>query len=111
MKKMMVTTMLAIGFLGVAPQAMAVGDDSANALRGASVEGLGDVRPCLGVPVKGNVPSMVGIVPIAVQDVPDLPVSQLPQCSENSTQFRAEEPLSQVMDQVPVGSGTGANKH
>ncbi|MGW1295997.1 hypothetical protein [Streptomyces sp. NPDC002533] len=86
MKKMMVTTMLAVGFLGVAPQAMAVGDDSATTLRGGSVGESGDFRPCLGVPVKENPASLMGLAPVTVlQDVPVLPVQDV-RCSENTTQ-------------------------
>ncbi|MEV7915190.1 RdlA protein [Streptomyces fimicarius] len=101
MKKMMVTTMLAVGFLGVAPQAMAVGVDGTAPHGGGSVGESGDFRPCLGVPVKENAASLVGLVPVTVlQDAPILPVPNL-RCAENSTQSRVEEPQSHARTSSP----------
>ncbi len=51
--------------------------------------------------------SLVGVVPIAVQDVPVLSSPQNQQCVENSTQAKGDEPLSHVLDQIPVLSGNG----
>ncbi|WP_443059091.1 rodlin [Streptomyces sp. NBC_00388] len=62
---------------------------------------------CAGVPVKANVGSLVGLVPIAVQDVPVLSSPQNQQCTENSTQAKGDEPLSHLIDNIPVLSGNG----
>ncbi|MFB7943195.1 rodlin [Streptomyces sp. NPDC127049] len=63
---------------------------------------------CLGVPVKGNVGSVVGVlVPVAVQDVNVLSSPQNQQCAENSTQAKGDEPLSHVLEDIPVLSGNG----
>ncbi|SFH25953.1 rodlin, partial [Streptomyces mirabilis] len=51
--------------------------------------------------------SLVGVVPIAVQDVPVLSAPQNQQCVENSTQAKGDEPLSHILDQIPVLSGNG----
>ncbi|GAA4098638.1 rodlin [Streptomyces xanthochromogenes] len=66
-------------------------------------------KPCLGVPVKANLASLVGLVPVTVlQDVPVLSAPQNQQCTENSTQAKGDEPLSHILDQIPVLSGNGA---
>ncbi|WP_432085578.1 rodlin [Streptomyces sp. bgisy095] len=62
---------------------------------------------CLGVPVKGNLGSLVGLVPITVQDVNVLSSPQNQQCVENSTQAKGDEPLSHILDDIPVLSGNG----
>ncbi|EGJ75635.1 putative RdlA protein [Streptomyces sp. Tu6071] len=65
-------------------------------------------KPCIGLPVKGNVGSLVGLVPVAVQDVNVLSSPQNQQCTENSTQAKGDEPLSHILDDIPVLSGNGA---
>ncbi|GGR06974.1 hypothetical protein GCM10010497_05560 [Streptomyces cinereoruber] len=62
---------------------------------------------CLGVPVKGNLGSLVGVVPITVQDVNVLSSPQNQQCAENSTQAKGDEALSHLVDDIPVLSGNG----
>ncbi|WP_406137793.1 rodlin [Streptomyces sp. NBC_01089] len=62
---------------------------------------------CAGVPVKANVGSLVGVVPVAVQDIPVLSSPQNQQCTENSTQSKGDEPLSHILDSIPVLSGNG----
>ncbi|MFI6054822.1 rodlin [Streptomyces violascens] len=65
-------------------------------------------KPCLGVPVKANAASVVGFVPVsALQDVPVLSAPQNQQCTENSTQAKGDEPLSHILDEIPVMSGNG----
>ncbi|MFJ8020248.1 rodlin [Streptomyces sp. NPDC096311] len=66
-------------------------------------------KPCIGLPVKGNVGSVLGAVPISVQDIPILSAPQNQQCVENSTQAKGDEPLSHILDQIPVLSGNGTN--
>ncbi|MET7570752.1 rodlin [Streptomyces sp. NPDC005492] len=66
-------------------------------------------KPCIGLPVKANLASLVGLVPITVlQDVPILSAPQNQQCTENSTQAKGDEPLSHILDNIPVLSGNGA---
>ncbi|MFC8898557.1 rodlin [Streptomyces cinereoruber] len=62
---------------------------------------------CLGVPVKGNLGSLVGGIPITVQDVNVLSSPQNQQCAENSTQAKGDEPLSHILSDIPVLSGNG----
>ncbi|MGW2340591.1 rodlin [Streptomyces sp. NPDC001661] len=64
-------------------------------------------KPCIGLPAKANVGSLVGVVPVSVQDIPILSAPQNQQCTENSTQAKGDEPLSHVLDDIPVLSGNG----
>ncbi|MEU0401431.1 rodlin [Streptomyces sp. NPDC006197] len=64
---------------------------------------------CLGVPAKVNAGSIVGIlVPVTVQDIDVLSSPQNQQCVENSTQAKGDEPLSHLIEDIPVISGNGA---
>ncbi|MER5713477.1 rodlin [Streptomyces sp. NPDC042898] len=63
---------------------------------------------CLGAPVKANLGSIGGAVPIAVQDINVLSSPQNQQCTENSTQAKGDEPLSHIVEDIPVLSGNGA---
>ncbi|SFF56475.1 rodlin, partial [Streptomyces mirabilis] len=42
-------------------------------------------------------------------DVPVLSAPQNQQCVENSTQAKGDEPLSHILDDIPVLSGNGTN--
>ncbi|MFH8487601.1 rodlin [Streptomyces longisporoflavus] len=65
-------------------------------------------KVCAGIPVKANVGALVGIlVPVAVQDIPILSAPQNQQCTENSTQAKGDEPLSHLVNDIPVLSGNG----
>jgi hypothetical protein len=109
-----------------APQAMAVGDHGGTKTLGGNgaqqafgnSKTDGDMAPqmtlvqgslnklCAGVPVKVNAASIVGVVPVsALQDVPVLSAPQNQQCTENSTQVKGDEPLSHILDEIPVRSG------
>ncbi|WP_043669525.1 rodlin [Streptomyces xylophagus] len=66
-------------------------------------------KPCIGLPAKANLASLVGVVPVTVaQDVPILSAPQNQQCTENSTQAKGDEPLSHILDNIPVLSGNGS---
>ena len=64
-------------------------------------------KPCIGLPAKVNAGSIVGAVPIAVQDIQVLSSPQNQQCTENSTQAKGDEPLSHILSDIPVLSGNG----
>ncbi|MET9551334.1 rodlin [Streptomyces sp. NPDC006645] len=68
-------------------------------------------KPCIGLPVKANVGSLVGLVPIAVQDVNVLSSPQNQQCTENSTQAKGDEPLSHILEDIPILSANGVGNH
>jgi hypothetical protein len=69
-------------------------------------------KPCIALPAKANLASLVGVVPVSVlQDVPILSAPQNQQCTENSTQAKGDEPISHILDQIPVLSGNGTQNH
>ncbi|WP_405658575.1 rodlin [Streptomyces sp. RK9] len=133
LKKAMAAAAVAVSVVGIsataAPAAMAIGDDSGT--QSASGNGAkqafgnsatkGDMspqlslvqgslnKPCVGLPIKGNVGALVGLVPVAVQDIPILSAPQNQQCTENSTQAKGDEPLSHILSDIPVLSGNGAH--
>jgi hypothetical protein len=66
-------------------------------------------KPCLGLPVKANVGSLIGLIPVTVQDINVLSSPQNQQCTENSSQIKGDEPLSHILSDIPVLSGNGTN--
>jgi hypothetical protein len=135
MNKLWASATIAASVAGLAavaaPQALAIGDDGGTtslsgngaqqAYGNSKTEGdmspqLGLVqgslnKPCVGLPAKVNAGSLVGLVPIAVQDVSVLSAPQNQQCTENSTQAKGDEPLSHIVDDIPVLSGNGVGNH
>ncbi len=129
LKKVMATAAITLSVAAagasMAPQAMAVGNGhdttalsgngAAQAYGNFSTDGeqstqLGLVqgslnKPCVGLPAKLDVGSVIGAVPITVQDL--LTTQQNQQCAENSTQVKGDDPLSHVLSQIPVLSGNG----
>ncbi|MEV5480679.1 MULTISPECIES: rodlin [Streptomyces] len=109
-----------------APQAMAIGDQhgtrTVNGNGGSSVFGnsttRGDLstqlgliqgslnKPCLGLG-KLDLQIFAGALPIAAQDINALSSSQNQQCTEQSTQAKGDDPLSHIVDDIPILSGNG----
>ncbi|MEI5035045.1 rodlin [Streptomyces sp. S1A(2023)] len=135
MKKMMAGAAVAVSLLGLsaaaAPTAMAIGNDGGTTTvngNGAeseigNAETEGNWSPqnqlvqgtlnklCVGLPAKVNVGSLIGIVPITVQDINVLSNPQNQQCTDNSTQAKGDEPLSHILDDIPVLSGNGVGNN
>ncbi|MBP0460566.1 rodlin [Streptomyces montanisoli] len=133
MKKLWATAAVAVSIVGgtaaAAAPAMATGNDSGTvsasgngaeqAFGNSSTEGdmspqlslvQGSLnKPCIGLPAKANLGSLVGVVPVTVQDINVLANPQNQQCTENSTQAKGDEPLSHILDQIPVLSSNGVN--
>ncbi|WP_327414493.1 rodlin [Streptomyces sp. NBC_01233] len=128
-KKMMASAAVAASVVGIgaamAPQAMAIGNDggvtSVNGNNAAQIYGnqatYGNMspqmaliqgsfnKPCIALPAKANVQSVLALVNIGVQDIPVLSSPQTQQCTENSTQAKGDEALSHILDNIPVLSG------
>ncbi|MEV8364832.1 rodlin [Streptomyces niveus] len=68
-------------------------------------------KPCVGLPVKANVGSLIGFIPVAVQDINVLSSPQNQQCTENSTQAKGDEPLSHILEDIPILSANGVGNH
>ncbi|WP_225849761.1 rodlin [Streptomyces sp. HPF1205] len=129
-KKMLAGAALAASVVAVgatASPAMAIGNDDGNttvngngavaaygntATGGTQSPQIGLVqgtlnKPCIGLPVKANVGSLIGLIPVTVQDINVLSSPQNQQCTENSSQIKRDEPLSHILDSIPVLSGNG----
>ncbi|MER7809703.1 rodlin [Streptomyces sp900116325] len=130
-KKVLAAGAVAASIAGIpatpAPQAMAIGNDTGTtSVNGSgSSQSFGDTetrgdrspqfglvqgsldKPCVGMPAKVNAGSLVGVVPVAVQDVDVLSSPQNQQCTVNSSQAKGDEPLSHILDGIPVLSGNG----
>ncbi|MFH9423784.1 rodlin [Streptomyces sp. NPDC017529] len=129
-KKFLATTAVAASIVGVsamaAPQAMAVGDgrgtSTANGNGAGQAFGNSDTegdmspqlsliegtlnKPCIGIPIT-NVQNIVALVNIGVQDI--LSSDQNQQCVENSTETQGDQPLSHIIDKLPLLSENGVN--
>ncbi|GGZ49679.1 rodlin [Streptomyces subrutilus] len=109
----------------MAPQAMAIGNDGGiNTVNGngasqiygnqatygnmspqmALIQGSLN-KPCIALPAKANVQSVLALVNVGVQDIPVLSSPQNQQCTENSTQAKGDEALSHILDNIPILSG------
>ncbi|TSB17811.1 rodlin [Streptomyces benahoarensis] len=134
-KKALATAAAAASIVGIAaaaaPQAMAIGNEHGT----SSVNGNGAMqeygnsstygymspqigliqgslnKPCIGLPAKANIGSLLGVAPISVQDINVLSSPQNQQCTENSTQAKGDEALSHILDNIPLLSGNGAGNH
>ncbi|MFG2649063.1 rodlin [Streptomyces sp. NPDC048436] len=134
-KKGMAAAAVAVSVVGMsaaaAPSAMAIGDDhGTTSLSGngaqqaygnsatygnmspqmALIQGSLN-KPCIGLPVKANLQSLVALVNVGIQDIPILSAPQNQQCTENSTQAKGDEPLSHILSDIPVLSGNGTANH
>ncbi|AKL66509.1 rodlin [Streptomyces goshikiensis] len=128
-KKMMASAAVAASVVGIgaamAPQAMAIGNDNGiNTVNGngasqiygnqatygnmspqmALIQGSFN-KPCIALPAKANVQSLLALVNVGVQDIPVLSSPQNQQCTENSTQAKGDEALSHILDNIPILSG------
>ncbi|MGW0705271.1 rodlin [Streptomyces sp. NPDC002643] len=64
-------------------------------------------KPCIGLPLKGNLNGL-GLIGVGVlQDTPILSAPQNQQCTENSTQAKGDEPLSHILSDIPILSDNG----
>ncbi|MGW7453652.1 rodlin [Streptomyces sp. NPDC054787] len=128
-KKMMATAAVTASIIGagaaLAAPAMAIGNDNGiNTVNGNGSQQVygnqkthGDLspqlglvqgtlnKPCIGLPAKVNVQSVLALVNVGVQDINVLSNPQNQQCTENSTQAKGDEPLSHILDNIPVLSG------
>ncbi|MET8291446.1 rodlin [Streptomyces sp. NPDC005132] len=134
-KKVMAAAAVTVSVVGVsaaaAPQALAIGNDggTTSTSGNGAMQSFGNSatygrmspqmaliqgslnKPCIGLPTKVNTASLVGAAPISLQDIPVLSAPQNQQCVENSTQAKGDEPLSHILDQIPVLSGNGTGNH
>lgn len=135
-KQILATAAVAASIAGVsatvaAPQAMAIGNDSGTttANGNGSEQKYGNTytsgymspsfaliqgslnKPCIALPAKVNAGSILGFVPVSVEDINVLSSPQNQQCVENSTQAKGDEALSHILDNIPILSGNGVKNH
>ncbi|WP_331723577.1 MULTISPECIES: rodlin [unclassified Streptomyces] len=67
-------------------------------------------KPCIGALQKVQAQSLIALLNVGVQDIPILSAQQNQQCTEGSTQAKKDEPLSHVLNNIPVLSGNGATE-
>ncbi|MGW5848894.1 rodlin [Streptomyces sp. NPDC055254] len=132
-KKMMAAAAATASILGagaaLAAPAMAIGNDNGvNTVNGNGSQQIygnqkthGDLspqlslvqgtlnKPCIGLPAKVNLQSILAAVNVGVQDINILSNPQNQQCVENSTQAKGDEPLSHILSNIPVLSGNLSN--
>ena len=128
-KKVLAAAAVAASVVGAtAAPALAIGNDDVKTVNGNGAEQVygnqatyGNMspqmaliqgslnKPCVALPVKGDVQSLIGVVNVGVQDIPILSAPQNQQCTENSSQIKGDEPLSHILDNIPVLSGNGAS--
>ncbi|MDK1473923.1 rodlin [Streptomyces sp. 549] len=129
-KKTLATAAVAASVVGVAGMAatpaMAVGDHGHTTTNGnGAMQKYGNTttggymspnmslvngslnKPCVVVlGDKANVGSLVGLVPITVQDI--LTSSNAQNCTENSSQIDGDDPLSHVLSEISLLSENGS---
>ncbi|KOG86376.1 rodlin [Streptomyces varsoviensis] len=64
-------------------------------------------KPCLGIG-KIGIQSIVALVNVGVQDIPILTSQQQQQCTDNSSIKDGDDPISHILDELPILSGNGS---
>ncbi|MFV8130427.1 rodlin [Streptomyces syringium] len=126
-KKVVATAAMSVSAVGtLAGPAMAIGNDGqdvANANGAAQMYGntytggymspqMGLIngslnKPCIGIGKLGA-QSLIGLLNIGLQDIPILSSQQQQMCTENSTINDGDDPLSHILDELPILSGNGS---
>ncbi|WP_308312546.1 rodlin [Streptomyces sp. ISL-11] len=124
-KRVVATTALVASAAGVSTPAMAVGDGHAVANGNGSGQSYGNTwtggymspqmglingslnKPCIGIGKLGA-QSLLALLNIGLQDIPILSSQQQQTCTENSTIQDGDDPLSHILDQIPILSDNGS---
>ncbi|MCC3777379.1 rodlin [Streptomyces sp. UNOB3_S3] len=64
-------------------------------------------KPCIAIGKLG-VQSLIGALGLGLQDIPILSSQQQQMCTENSTINDGDDPLSHILDDIPILSGNGS---
>ncbi|KNB49207.1 rodlin [Streptomyces caatingaensis] len=64
-------------------------------------------KPCIAIGKLGA-QSLIGLLNVGLQDVPILSSQQQQMCTENSTINDGDDPLSHILDNIPIISGNGS---
>ncbi|GAA2724308.1 MULTISPECIES: rodlin [Streptomyces] len=126
LNKVLATAAVTASVVGaVASPAMAIDNDQDVANANGAKTGYGNTRTgghespqmsliqgslnklCLGIG-KVGIQSVLALINIGVQDVPILTSQQQQQCTDNSTINDGDDPLSHLVDEIPIISGNGS---
>ncbi|MEU7137009.1 rodlin [Streptomyces sp. NPDC046261] len=126
LKKVLATAAVTASAVGaVASPAMAIGNDQDVANANGAKTGYGNTKtgghespqmsliqgtlnkPCIGIG-KIGIQSLIALLNIGVQDIPILTSQQQQQCTDNSTINDGDDPLSHLLDEIPIISGNGS---
>ncbi|MFF7725141.1 rodlin [Streptomyces sp. NPDC008001] len=126
LKKVLTTAAVTVTAVGtITGPAMAIGDDQDVANGNAAHTGYGNTKtggkespqmsliqgtlnkPCIGIG-KIGLQSLIALLNIGIQDVPILTSQQQQQCTDNSTISDGDDPLSHILDEIPIISGNGS---
>ncbi|MBB5119943.1 rodlin [Streptomyces eurocidicus] len=129
LKKVIATAALTASAVGtLAGPALAIGNDDDVANGNAAKTGYGNTKtggkespqmsliqgtlnkPCLGIG-KLEIQSVLALLNIGLQDIPILSSQQQQQCTDNSTIKDGDDPLSHLLDEIPIISGNGSGNH
>ncbi|AZQ72426.1 RdlA protein [Streptomyces luteoverticillatus] len=126
LKKVLATAALSASAVGaVASPAMAIGNDQDVLNANGARTGYGNTatggkespqmsliqgtlnKPCIAIGKLG-IQSVLALINIGVQDIPILTSQQQQQCTDNSTINDGDDPLSHILDEIPILSGNGS---
>ncbi|CAM5484085.1 hypothetical protein SABIM44S_02931 [Streptomyces abikoensis] len=126
LNKVIATAALTASAVGtMAGPAMAIGNDQDVANGNAAKTGYGNThtggkespqmsliqgtlnKPCIGIGKLG-IQSVLALINIGVQDIPILTSQQQQFCTDNSTISDGDDPLSHILDEIPIISGNGS---
>ncbi len=126
LKKVLATAALTVSAVGtIAGPAVAAGNDDGLNNGNAAESAYGNThtggkespqmsliqgtlnKPCLGIGKLG-IQSIVALVNVGVQDIPILTSQQQQQCTDNSSIKDGDDPISHILDEIPILSGNGS---
>ncbi|MBC2879117.1 MULTISPECIES: rodlin [Streptomyces] len=127
LKKAIATAAVTASAIGaMATPAMAWGGDEQDAVNGNGAKtGYGNTHTggkespqmslvqgslnklCIGLG-RANIQNIVALLNIGLQDIPILSSEQEQQCTDNSTINDGDDPLSHILDDLPILSGNGS---
>ncbi|GAA2708355.1 MULTISPECIES: rodlin [Streptomyces] len=131
LKKVLATAAVTATAVGaMATPAMAIDDDQDVANANGAKTGYGNTvtggkespqmsliqgtlnKPCIAIG-KIGLQSLIALLNIGIQDVPILTSQQQQQCTDNSTINDGDDPLSHILDEIPIlsGNGSGNSEH
>ncbi|MFI9205741.1 rodlin [Streptomyces sp. NPDC053048] len=127
LKKVLATAAVTASAVGaIASPAMAIGNDQDVLNANGAKTGYGNTKtggkespqmsliqgtlnkPCIGIGKVGIQSVLALLLNVGIQDIPILTSQQQQQCTDNSTINDGDDPLSHILDEIPILSGNGS---